>query len=284
MRFNIAIPSIILAILTTSTWAQSNVEAYDVTYRTVDGKELKMDIQRPQPLGVAKPAVVLLCGNGWGYERTINRESFWYALDLANEHGFVAATVDYSSSAQNSNGRPVGTFPSQVYDVKSAIRFLRAHAKEYDIDPARIGVIGFSSGANLALLLALTVPADGLEGQDDYSQYSSAVQGVVNLSGAIDLVTWNREPFVSAYLGGSLQARPDQYKRASPITYAKPGMAPILTIHGEKDMIVSPDQARMLDSRMKEVGAAHTLILKTDLGHNDEIDQNVWGFMEKVLK
>ncbi len=284
MRFNIVSLSIILSIFATSTWAQTNVETYGVTYRTIDGKELQMDIQRPQPVGVPKPVIVFLCGNGWGYERTINRESFWYALDLANEHGYVAVTVDYSSSAQNSNGRPIGTFPSQIYDVKSAIRFLKANAKQYDIDPTRIGVIGFSSGGNLALLLALTLPADGLEGHDDYLQYSSSVQAVVNLSGATDLVSWNKEPFVSAYLGGSLQAKPEQYKRASPINYVKPGMAPVLTIHGEKDMIVSPDQARMLDARMKEVGASHTLIIKSDLGHNDEIDQNVWDFLEKALK
>lgn len=276
--------SMILSISTTSIWAQTNVETYGVTYRTIDGKELQMDIQRPQPVGVPKPVIVFLCGNGWGYERTINRESFWYALDLANEHGYIAVTVDYSSSAQNSNGRPIGTFPSQIYDVKSAIRFLKANAKQYDIDPTRIGVIGFSSGGNLALLLALTVPADGLEGQDNYLQYSSSVQTVVNLSGPTDLVSWNKEPFVSAYLGGSLQVKPEQYKRASPINYVKPGMAPVLTIHGEKDMVVSPNQARMLDVLMKEAGASHTLIIKSDLGHNDEIDQNVWDFLAKTLK
>jgi len=284
VSLRIACLSVILTVLAASTWAQTNVESYGVTYRTVDGKELQMDIQRPQPVGVAKPVVVFLCGNGWGYERTINRESFWYALDLANEHGYVAATVDYTSSSPNSNGRPVGTFPSQVYDVKSAIRFLRAHAREYDIDPARIGVVGFSSGANLALLLALAVPADGLEGQDDYPQYSSSVQAVVNLSGVTDLVHWNREPFVSAYLGGSLQAKPEQYRRASPITYVKPGTAPVLTIHGEKDMIVPPDQARILDERMKEVGASHTLIIRRDLGHNDNLDQDVWNFLDGILK
>ncbi len=61
-------------------------------------------------------------------------------------------------------------------------------------------------------------------------------------------------------------------------------MAPILTIHGEKDMVVPPDQARMFDSRMKEVGASHTLVMKSALGHNDELDQNVWNFLERILK
>jgi acetyl esterase/lipase len=189
VRFNFVGLSIILLSLVTPIWAQTNIETYGVTYRTIDGKDLQMDIQRPRPVDVPKPVIVFLCGNGWGYERTINREYFWYALDLANQNGYVAVTVDYSSSAQNSNNRPIGTFPCQIYDVKSAIRFLKANAKQYDIDPTRIGVIGFSSGANLALLLALTVPADGLEGQDDYPQYSSSVQVVVNLSGVVDLAS-----------------------------------------------------------------------------------------------
>jgi acetyl esterase/lipase len=284
MKVNIACLSIILFISVASLQAQTNVEAYGVTYKIIGGKELQMDIQRPQPVGVPKPAVVFLCGNGWGYDRTLNREGFWYALDLANEKGYVAATVDYSSSVQNNNGRPIGIFPAQIYDVKSAIRFLRANAKQYDIDPARIAVIGFSSGGNLALLLGLTVPADGLEGQDDNLQYSSSVQAVVNLSGATDLVSWNKEPYVSAYLGGSLQEKPEQYKRASPINYVKPGMAPILTIHGDKDTSVSPDQALLLDARMKEAGAPHTLVIESGRGHTDEIDQTVWDFLDKALK
>jgi acetyl esterase/lipase len=284
VRVNIIGLSILLFVHVMPTWAQTDIETYGVTYKTIDGKELQMDIQRPQPEGVAKPVVVFLCGNGWGYEKTINREYFWYALDLANQNGYVAVTVDYSSSVQNSNNRPIGTFPNQIYDVKSAIRFLKANAKQYDIDPTRIGVIGFSSGANLALLLALTVPADGLEGTDAYTQYSSSVQAVVNLSGVTDLTSWNGEPYVSAYLGGSLQAKPDQYKRASPITYVKPGGAPVLTIHGEKDSVVSPDQARLFDARMKAVGASHSLVIKSDLTHNDDIGQDVWDFLNKFLK
>ena len=284
MKVSVVVLSIILFISVVSLEAQSSVETYGVPYKTVGGKEPQMDIQRPQPVGVLKPAIVFLCGNGWGYDRTLNREGFWYALDLANEKGYVAATVDYSSSVENNNGRPIGIFPAQIYDVKSAIRFLRANAKQYDIDPARIGVIGFSSGGSLALLLGLTVPADGLEGPDDNLQYSSAVQAVVNLSGATDLVSWNKEPYVSAYLGGSLQERPEQYKRASPINYVKPGTPPILTIHGDKDAAVSADQALLLDARMKEVGASHTLTIQSGRGHTYKIDQTVWDFLDKALK
>ena len=232
-----------------SLQAQTAVEIYGVPYRTIGGKELQMDIQVPQPVGVPKPVVVFLCGNAWGYDRTLNREGFWYALDLANQNGYVAVTVDYSSSVPNSNGRPIGIFPAQVHDVKSAIRFLRANAKQYDIDPTRIAVVGFSSGGNLALLLALSVPEDGLEGQDGNMQYSSAVQAVVNLSGATDLVSWNKEPYVSAYIGGPLQANLEQYRKASPINYVRRGAAPVLTIHGDK--AAEPDPTLRSDLRLR---------------------------------
>jgi acetyl esterase/lipase len=274
----------ILFVSAVSLQAQTSIETYGLPYRIIGGRELQMDIQRPQPVGVAKPAIVFLCGNGWGYDKTLNREGFWYALDVANQKGYVGITVDYSASVENSNRRPIGVFPAQVYDAKSAIRFIKANAAQYDIDPARIGVVGFSSGGNLALLLGLTVPADGLEGQDDNLQYSSSVQAVVNLSGATDLVSWNKEPYVSAYLGGSLQQKPEQYKKASPVNYVKPNGVPILTIHGDKDTSVSSDQAVLFDARMKEVGAPHTLIIESGRGHTDELDQNVWDFLQKALK
>jgi hypothetical protein len=75
VRFTIVSLSILLSLSATFTWSQTNVETYGVTYRTIDGKELQMDIQRPQPVGVGKPLIIFLCGNGWGYEKTINRES-----------------------------------------------------------------------------------------------------------------------------------------------------------------------------------------------------------------
>ena len=284
MKVSIVSLSIILFLSAAALQAQTSVETFGVPYRVINGRELQMDIQRPQPLGTAKPAIVFLCGNGWGYDKTLNREGFWYALDLANQNGYVGVTVDYSASVENSNRRPIGVFPAQVHDVKSAMRFLRANAALYDIDPLRIAVVGFSSGGNLALLLGLTVPADGLEGQDDNLQYSSSVQAVVNLAGATDLASWNKEPYVSAYLGGPLQEKPELYKQASPISYVRAAKVPILTIHGDKDTSVSPDQALLLDARMREAGAPHTLIIEGGRGHTDELDKNVWDFLEKVLR
>jgi acetyl esterase/lipase len=273
-----------LATSTILIYGQNAIESYDIVYRNVNGRELMLDISGPQPEGVARPAVVFLCGNGWGYDKSINRGQFSYALDLAVANGYVGVTVDYSSTVETLYHRPLGIFPAQVYDVKSAVRFLRANAKKFDIDPSRIGVVGFSSGANLALMLAFTRTTDGLEGVDDYLQYSSAVQAVVNFSAATDLVSWNMEPYVSAYIGGSLESKAELFKKASPVEYIWSGTPPVLTIHGDSDTAVLPEQAFLLDRRMREVGAPHTLIIKPGYSHAFDFNETVWDFLDKALK
>jgi acetyl esterase/lipase len=273
-----------IATSAVSLYGQNGIESYDIVYRNVNGRELMLDISRPLPEGVARPAIVFLCGNGWGYDKSINRGQFSYALDLAVAKGYVGVTVDYSSTVENLYHRALGIFPAQVYDVKSAVRFLRANAKKFDIDPSRIGVVGFSSGANLALMLAFTRTTDGLDGVDDYLQYSSAVQAVVNFSAATDLVSWNMEPYVSAYIGGSLESQPELFRKASPVEYIRPGTPPVLTIHGDSDTAVLPEQAFLLDRKMREVGAPHTLIIKAGYRHSFDFDETVWDFLDKALK
>jgi acetyl esterase/lipase len=277
-----------LAVSAIPVWAQTAGREQAIVYRVVNGKELKLDVERPMPVGVAKPAVVYLCGNGWGYTRTFDRTEFAYGLDIAAARGYVGVTVDYSSTRANGNDRPIGSFPAQVYDVKSAIRFLRANAKRFDIDPGRIAVVGHSSGGNLALMLGLTRPADGLEGEDGSLGYSSAVQAVVNFAGPTELASdYPSTPEVDrAYVGGTPSAVPDLYRRSSPITYARPDAAPILTIHGDKDVASSLHQALLLDDRMREVGGLHTLIIKKGAGHMDFslAEPAVWEFLGRVLK
>jgi acetyl esterase/lipase len=279
---------LMLATSAIPSWTQAAIKAEGVVFRVVNGKELKLDVERPTPEGSAKPAVVFLCGNGWGYSKTFDRTEFAYGLDLAAARGYVGVTVDYSSTRANGNDRPIGVFPAQVYDVKSAIRFLRANAKRFDIDPDRIGVVGHSSGGNLALMLGLTRPTDGLEGKDEYLQYSSAVQAVVNFAGPTELVSdYLSTPEVdSAYVGGTPEAVPDNYRMSSPITYVRPNAPPILTMHGDKDVASSIRQALLLDDKMREVGGLHTLIIKKGAGHMDFslAEPAVWEFLARVLR
>ena len=103
---------LLLAVPAMAARAQEEVRTDEVVYRVVNGKELKLDVERPMPEGVARPAVVFLCGNGWGYTKAFDRTEFTYGLNLAAAKGYVGVTVDYSSTRPNSNDRPVGTFPA----------------------------------------------------------------------------------------------------------------------------------------------------------------------------
>ncbi len=290
MRLAVLSGALLLAasVATLAATAPGAARTDGVVYRTVDGKSLLLDVEQPQPIGVAKPAVVFLCGNGWGYTSTYDRTEFSSGLDLAAARGYVGVTVDYSSTRPNTNGRPTGTFPAQLYDVKSAIRFLRANARRFDIDADRIAVVGHSSGGNLALMLALTRPSDGLEGTDDYDGYSSAVQAAVNFAGPTELASdYAATPEVdAAYVGGTPQAVPDKYRAASPVTYARPDAPPVLTIHGDKDTASFVQQALLLDDRMRSVGGSHTLIIRRGAGHFDFTlaDPDLWSFLAQTLK
>jgi dipeptidyl aminopeptidase/acylaminoacyl peptidase len=135
-------------------------------------------------------------------------------------------------------------------------------------------------------MLALTEPSDGLEGGDDNIDYSSAVQAVVSFAGPMDMNFESRlsPDDTGAYMGATRQARPDAYKRASPITYARPAKAPILTIQGDQDLIF--EEVVLFDKKMKEVGGVHTLIIKKGAGHMDfdTGDKLVWDILERYLK
>lgn len=284
-RAAIVCATLIVGLSAGRVCAQNIVETDEIVYRNVNGRELMLDVARPSPLGIARPTVVFLCGNAWGYDKSINRQQFWYGLSLTASKGYVAVTVDYSSTIETPYQRPVGAFPAQLNDVKSAIRFLRANARKYDIDPSRIAVVGFSSGATLALMLGLTQPSDGMEGSDAYLQYSSAVRAVVSFSGVTDLASWNRDPYVSAYMGGHPKDMPELYRKASPITYVRPDAPPILTIHGDSDTSVPLDQAVLLDKKLNEAGGSHTLVVKRGYGHDfDLAGDAIWKFLDKSLK
>jgi acetyl esterase/lipase len=262
---------------------QGAIETDGVVYRREGGRSLMMDIERPQPSGVARPALVFLCGNGWGEFKSINRAEFSFGLDLAVAHGYVGATVDYSSIQETLYKLPVGKFPQHLYDVKNAIRFLRANAKRFDIDPTRIAVVGQSSGGNLALLLGLTQPSDGLEGDGEYMDVLSLVSAVVNFAGPTDLLFYHEE---MTYIGVKPETDRGAYQRASPISYARPDAPPILSIWGDQDNEVSIEEAYAFDKRMKEVGADHNLVVKNGGGHMDfELDDPVvWDFLKRVLR
>jgi acetyl esterase/lipase len=257
-----------------------------IVYAAPDGAELRLDIARPAR-GGRYPAVIFLYGGGYAQG---SRGAWAPELRLAAERGYVAVAIDYRLTNVLEEGRPKHTFPAQLHDAKCAVRWLRANAGKYALDPERIGVVGFSAGGNLALMLGLTGPADGLEGECGDPGLSSRVQAVVNLAGGVDLAMQHRlyAAYMERYLGGGPEQVPDRYRAASPLTYVDGNDPPVLTLCGTRDGSL-PEQM-LLEERMQQAGAEHTLLVVEGAGHNQYAlvdfprDNPLWSFLQAHLK
>lgn len=211
----------------------------NVEYGTGGGTKLTLHLARPADIKEPLPCLVFIHGGGWAAG---NKNDLKDAVRDAARRGYVAVSVGYRFA-------PKDPFPAQVEDVKCAVRWLRAHASELQLDPARIGAIGFSAGAHLAMMLGVMDKGDGLEGDGGWADQSSKVQAVVAYFGPVDLMGEyppQSQEIVKNFIGGTKAEKTAEYKRASPITYVNGGDAPMLLFQGTEDVLVPYDQAYVM--------------------------------------
>ena len=219
------------------------------------------------PTGVAdgaRPAVVWVPGNGWEGARAEGLDD--WCCPLLAAHGFVAATVEYRP-------RQEAPFPAQLHDVKGAIRWLRANAATYGIDPERLGVWGFSAGGHLAALAGLTGDLPELEGEVGPAGHSSRVRAVAAGSPVTDFLrpggALPRFPEVVAQLFGG--AGPDKaglMRLASPLAHVAGGAPPFLLAHGTADESAPFAQSVALREALVAAGAAVAFVPLEGARHN----------------
>lgn len=266
----------------------------DITYSKVGNVELKLDMARPEGDGPF-PAIVFIHGGGWAQG---SRQAYSNAIEQAAKRGYVAITISYrlmqydQEKKETTTAEPI--FPAQIHDAKAAVRWLRANAKTYQVDPERIGVTGGSAGGHLSLLVGLAGPEAGLEGNGGYADYSSRVQAVVNVFGPTDMAACYETSSVAwifrLFMGGTPHEAAETYKAASPVTYVSKDDPPVLTLHGDLDKLVPIAQAEILDQKMKEAGADHTLMIFKGHGHGfggedaQKAIEAMWAFFDKHLK
>ena len=232
-----------------------------VEYSTV-GEPVHMDIAVPKSGQRPFPAVVCVHGGGF---RAGSRDGYRELTWRLARRGYVAATVDYRLS-------PKYRFPAHVHDVKAAVRFLRAHAAKYKLDPSRIGATGSSAGGTLVLFLGLTAGAGELEGAGPHLDQSSAVQTVVNYYGATDFTqsygkSVDAADVLPLFLGGNLEQARDEHVRASPLTWVTGKAASTLTIHGTKDRYVAYEQGVWINDALKKAGVEAELLTLEGADH-----------------
>ncbi len=228
----------------------------DVMYGTVEETKLLLDAFTPDDAGQKHPGIVLIHGGGF----------------VAGDKGFYTplarrfAAKGYAVFSLNYRLAPKSRYPAAVDDVQRAVRWIRAHAAAYHVDPDRLGALGDSAGGYLVSMLGTRATRDNSD--PALAKFSSRVQCVVDLYGPSDFTI---APSVAGVgpqglflLGQFFGKQPEQamelYKDGSPIIYVAKDSVPFLILHGTGDMLVPPDQSRRLHDALKAAGVPVTLI------------------------
>lgn len=232
-------------------------------YGRAGDEPLLLDLISPGgPADEPRPAAIWLHGGGWYAGGRESGPTYWCALLAA--HGFVTAAVDYRLSGD-------APFPAQIHDVKAAIRWLRANAATYQVDPSRIGIWGHSAGGHLAALAAVTGDLPELEGDSGRPGESSSVQAAATASAHSDFLDPGCDsdhPVLCQLFGGTRAERPELRRLASPVTHVRAGTPPFLIAHGTLDETVPYSQAVRLHQALSAAGTPAELVTIEGGYHN----------------
>lgn len=242
----------------------------NITFSQVDAwfghtrKDLKMDIIYPEDKTKKYPCVVWVCGGGW---LSIDKSVHLAYLSQLARSGFVVASVEYRTSNE-------AVFPTQIQDVKSGIRYLKAHADRYSIDTERIGVMGESAGAYLAAMAGLV--NDKKYDVGCYLEQSSKVYAVCAWYPPTDISKFPykselqaQASFESLMFGKNVFTHKDEAVKISPVSCVTKDAPPFLIIHGTSDSTVPFSQGEILHDKLTEFDCDATLIAINGAEHAD---------------
>lgn len=230
-----------------------------VSYGEADGQELMLDVYRPPAGGETSPAVVLL--PGW----ELGRSSMLAPAQALAEAGYVAFAVDYRLQQ-----------PVHIDDAQLAVRWVRANAERYGVDPERICAYGHSTGGQLAAMLGVRDTRDEID--PALAEHSSRVACVVDLAGDSDMTIpytddyWNE--WLVDQLGGTLEEAPERYRDVSPVAFVDEQSAPFLVIHGGRDTVTPMEHSRRLVAALHAAGVE---VVYADLVDDDHFSVAGWG-------
>lgn len=206
----------------------------DVSYNDVS-PSCVLDIAEPVDVGsdALRPAVVFIHGGAWSAGSKDDMVFRNLMIDYAKQ-GYVTLSVEYRFHQETE-------FPACIEDVKCAVRWLKAHAKEYKVDPERIGCTGHSAGGHLAMMLAVSSENTALEGDGPWKEYSSSVACAVGCAPPTEIgnpnIPWAQHP------------------EWWPIGYIKAGQPPLLLLQGSEDPLVRPHLTDDYVNKMRKAGS-----------------------------
>jgi len=282
MRANASLLLLVGVVLllprSSSSQAPVRVEK-DIEY-LAPGRTEKCDLYLPaEQAGKRFPAVVIIHGGGFtgGDKGAAREQNIGNTLAL---NGYVGMSINYLLAAP---GKP--SWPQNLHDCKTAVRWLRKNADRLHVDPAHIGVIGGSAGGHLAAMVGLTGPDAKLDPKEPYGDQSCRVQAVVDLYGPAEL---NR---FQTMFPPSVSANPEELRRASPLSQGSKDDPPVLIMHGTADKTVPLEQSQLLDAALEKAGVKHELVIVEGAPHTFHLQPKqrdlrpvVLGFFERYLK
>ena len=204
-------------------------EKKNITYCKIGERKLMLDIFSPTKSKQKRAAVMIIFGGGW---RSGNRAQHYPLAQRLANLGYVCFTPEYRLSTE-------ALYPAAVYDLKSALRWIHANAKKYNVDTNKIAVLGFSAGGQLAALLGVTVGDEKFEGDECNVKSSSSVNAIVDLDGTLSFVhpesgegdDSKKTSAATYWFGYSKKENPKLWEEASPLTYVGKNTPPTIFIN-----------------------------------------------------
>jgi acetyl esterase/lipase len=251
-----------------------------VRYDEREGRELEMDVYLPRSgTEELRPAVLLVHGGGWsaGHRRDFSWIGQWLAA-----RGYVAFSTSYRLVTADGNH-----WPAQLDDVQRSVRWIRAHAMDYQVDPERIRALGASAGGHLVACLGMLDTRDNSD--TTLAGHSSRVACVVDLCGPTDLTEDLRPKLAKGeWCNGIIDSLLGNTKRegareASPLFQVDEKSAPFLIFHGSKDDLVPLDHSQRLEAALKAAGVEAELVIM-DSGHSFSNAKQIQDFMKRTGK
>lgn len=285
MRHLIAYMLLVSAIHAAELVVPDNVTfTREIEFANPDNQHLQVNLAQPKDGAGPFPAVVCIHGGGF---RAGKREGYDKLLLTLAQHGYVAITVTYRLA-------PAYKFPAAVHDCKAAVRWLRANAAKYHVDPTHIGAMGGSAGGHLAQFLGVTAGILQFEGEGNLEQ-SSAVNCVVNFYGPSDFTksydkSVDAKDVLPLFFGGDLSTRRMEHIIGSPLYWVTPNAAPTLCLHGTADEYVAYEQATWIVDKLKAATVEAELVGFEGAGHGlkgvppEKTEQLMLAFFDHHLK
>lgn len=254
----------------------------DIVYGKGGGRDLKLALFRPANTPLSEsPAIVFVHGGGWrkGSPRQFSRQAY-----LLAERGYVSVCIEYRLSSE-------AIFPAAIEDVKAAIRWMRANAPKYHVNPDKIAVAGGSAGGHLALLAGTSADEPELEGTGGNNDQSSKVAAVVAFNPVSRLIGLENE-VVDMFMGGSYEDVPENFRLATPSTFLDMNDPPMLILHGRADETVPYHDSEVFVNMLMALGVEVEFFGVDGQGHGwfnahphfEETSEVMFKFMDKHLK